>query len=96
MELALRQVGYCYENGLGVKQNFEMAMAYYNKAIEAGSIKGWFYYLKPFKMKKKAFNSLGNLMERLGNYEKAINYYSNGDIQGDYIGNFFFLKKIHH
>lgn len=35
-------------------------------------------------------------MERLGNYEKAINYYSNGDIQGDYIGNFFFLKKIHH
>lgn len=41
--LALRQVGYCYENGLGVKQNFEMAMAYYNKAIEAGSVNGLFY-----------------------------------------------------
>lgn len=48
----------------------------------------------PFSI-KKAFNSIGKLMERLGDFEKAINYYSNGDTQGDYIGNFFIFKVFY-
>lgn len=87
--IAIYELGYCYENGLGTNVDLKEAMKLYEKAANENY--------------PKALNALGNLYgEGKGveiNHEKAYNYFSKsfdlGNINGQYMVGMYYYQGLY-